>query len=93
MRRLLCWSIVLVAWPVLATAADLAEAERLIARRTNEFRAEQSLGRLEPNAALQFAAQAFADYMARTDRYGQDTPRTAGSRRIALNPAATSTAR
>jgi hypothetical protein len=70
MRRLLCWSIVLVAWPVLATAADLAEAERLIARRTNEFRAEQSLGRLEPNAALQFAAQAFADYMARTDRYG-----------------------
>ena len=41
-----------------------------MARRTNEFRAEQGLAILESNAALMTAAQAFADYMARTDRYG-----------------------
>ena len=56
--------------PAFAKEPDLAEAERLIAGRTNEFRAEQGLARLEPNAPLAQAAQAFADYMARTDKYG-----------------------
>jgi uncharacterized protein YkwD len=59
-----------LAAPALAKKPDLGEAERLIARGTNEFRAEQGLARLEPNAPLAEAAQAFADYMARTDRYG-----------------------
>jgi hypothetical protein len=59
-----------LAGPVLAKKPDLGEAERLIARRTNEFRVEHGLARLEPNAPLAQAAQAFADYMARTDRYG-----------------------
>jgi hypothetical protein len=53
-----------------AAAADLEQAERLIARRTNEFRAENGLARLEPDAALVRAAEGFAQYMARTDRYG-----------------------
>jgi hypothetical protein len=56
--------------PAAAKKPDLEEAERLITRRTNEFRAEQGLARLEPNASLREAAQGFADYMARTDRYG-----------------------
>jgi hypothetical protein len=56
--------------PAAAKKPDLDEAERLIARRTNEFRAEQGLPRLGPNASLREAAQGFAEYMARTDRYG-----------------------
>jgi hypothetical protein len=56
--------------PALAQKPDLEEAERIIARRTNDFRAEQGLARLEPNASLREAAEGFAQYMARTDRYG-----------------------
>ena len=51
-------------------AADLERVEVLVTRGTNEFRAEQGLGRLEPQAALERAASEFAAYMARTDRYG-----------------------
>ena len=64
-----------LAWLLLGAQAaradpDLAQVERLIDRRTNEFRAQQGLARLEPDAALGRAAQGFADFMARTDRYG-----------------------
>ena len=68
--RVFAGCLLLFAWPALAKAPDLGQAERLIARRTNEFRAEQGLGGLEPDAALTAVAQAFAEYMARTDRYG-----------------------
>lgn len=57
--------------PAAAVAApDLERVEATITRRTNEFRVEQKLGRLEPDAALDRAASEFAAYMARTDRYG-----------------------
>ena len=51
-------------------APGVAEVESLIARRTNEFRAEQGRERLSADPALARTARAFADYMARTDRYG-----------------------
>ena len=70
MRRALACCLLLIAAPALAKAPDLEQAERLVARGTNEFRAKQGLGRLEPDSALMTAARAFADYMARTDRYG-----------------------
>lgn len=69
MRRLAAILLALAAAAAHA-APDLGEAERLIDRSTNDFRAAQELSRLRPNAALARAAQAFADYMARTDRYG-----------------------
>jgi uncharacterized protein YkwD len=70
MRRWLV--LAALAWlPGEATAApDLERVAASIGRRTNDFRAELGLGRLEANAALDRAAQDFADYMARTDRYG-----------------------
>ena len=68
--KLLAALLLAAAAPAIAKKPDLGEAERLIARQTNGFRAEQGIARLEPNAALREAAQGFADYMARTDRYG-----------------------
>lgn len=49
---------------------DLSRAEELILRQTNEFRAESGLRELERNARLDEAAEAFAQFMARTTRYG-----------------------
>ena len=56
----------------LAQRADLAGTERLVLEATNEFRREEGVGAVRPNAALAKAAQDFADYMARTDRYGHE---------------------
>jgi len=71
MRRLLAASLLLLMGaPALGASAELGEVERLVARRTNEFRADHGLARLEPDAALDRAAQAFAEFMARNDRYG-----------------------
>ena len=72
MRRLALHALVLLALPAAAATPDLGEVERLITRGTNEFRAENRLVRLEADRALAQAAQAFAEYMARTDRYGHD---------------------
>jgi uncharacterized protein YkwD len=60
----------------LATAAiaapgpDLDAVEALIVRHTNELRVANGVAKVEPDAALGRAARSFADYMARTDRYG-----------------------
>lgn len=51
---------------------DAAEANRLIVRQTNEFRRSQGAGAVTPNAALAQAAEQFAHYMARSDRYGHE---------------------
>jgi uncharacterized protein YkwD len=53
-----------------AEGPDLPAVERRVIEGTNEFRREQGLGALAPSAGLQRAARYFADYMARTDRYG-----------------------
>ena len=49
---------------------DLSRATELIVEKTNEFRRKQELEPVKPNAELAEAAQYFADYMAKTDRYG-----------------------
>ena len=60
-----------LAAPVRAAAGpDLQAVERLVVEGTNEFRREQGLDALASSAGLQRAARYFADYMARTDRYG-----------------------
>ena len=56
----------------LAQRADLAGTQKLIVEATNEFRREEGVGAVTPNAALAKAAQDFADFMARTDRYGHE---------------------
>jgi uncharacterized protein YkwD len=63
-----------LACPAVAPAqrADLAGTERLVLEATSEFRREEGVGAVRPNAALAKAAQDFADYMARTDRYGHE---------------------
>ena len=55
-----------------APRPNLAEVSRLLIAKTNEFRAVEGAGRTEPDAKLAEAAQRFASYMARTDRYGHD---------------------
>jgi len=74
MRRLAClYAMVLACGAIAAAPApDLDQVEDLIVRRTNEFRVERGLARVEPDAALARAARAFADYMARTDQYGHE---------------------
>lgn len=53
-----------------AEGPDLQAVEGLVIEGTNGFRREQGLKALAANASLQRAARYFADYMARTDRYG-----------------------
>lgn len=70
MRRWLTLAALALAPGLAAAAPDLERVEASMARRTNEFRVEQGLVLLESNAALDRAARDFADFMARTDRYG-----------------------
>lgn len=49
---------------------ELDAAARQIVRLTNQFRQGESLGGLETNARLTEAAQVFAEFMARTGKYG-----------------------
>ena len=51
---------------------DLARVEDIIVRQTNEFRREQGLAAVREDDKLGAAARYFADYMARTDRYGHE---------------------
>jgi uncharacterized protein YkwD len=74
-RRLHCLVLVaILSCPATALAqrADLGSTERLVVEATNEFRREEGVGAVKPNPALAKAAQDFADYMARTDRYGHN---------------------
>ena len=56
--------------PPSASAKDLAPVAELIISQTNEFRKSQGLNPVAVNQDLTAAAQYFANYMARTDRYG-----------------------
>lgn len=53
-----------------AAAPDLPAVETLVLERTNDLRREQGLDTLAADARLQRAARYFAEYMARTDRFG-----------------------
>ena len=49
---------------------DLAHGKEAILSSTNQFRRQQGRPALKVNQKLADAAQSFADYMARTDKYG-----------------------
>lgn len=51
-------------------APDLAQVAKLIVQKTNEFRRDEGLENVQPNQELTETAKYFADYMAKTDRYG-----------------------
>lgn len=56
-----------------STKTDMPDAEEVadvIVKQTNKFRDAEGLRKLEHDAELHATAQYFADYMARTDRYG-----------------------
>ena len=55
-----------------ARRPELPAASQLIVKQTNAFRASNGLNELAPNNALTNAAQRFADYMAKTERYGHE---------------------
>lgn len=63
-------------------AADLARVEELVEQGTNRFRAEQGLGCLAPDAKLERAARALADFMARTDEYGHTADGSTATDRV-----------
>ncbi len=63
--------------------ADLQQVRKQIVERTNTFRKEHKRASLERNEKLDQAAQAFADYMARTGRYGHSADGNAPQERIA----------
>src|SRR5262249_46794605 len=48
----------------------IAEAAKLVTRQVDQFREAEGLGKVEVSPALRKAARQFADYMARTNRYG-----------------------
>ena len=52
------------------TRPDLSEVVQKIVDRTNEFRRERDLNAVAPNERLTKTAQYFADFMARTGKYG-----------------------
>lgn len=53
-----------------AKKPDVAEAAKQVLARANQFRKEEGLEPLGVNPHLKKAVQYFADYMARTNRYG-----------------------
>jgi len=56
--------------PVENVEVDAQEVAEMIIEQTNAFREEQGRVPVESNSKLEATAQSFADYMARTDRYG-----------------------
>lgn len=52
--------------------ADPAEAARAIVAQTNDFRRSQGLANTTRNPQLDDVARRFADFMARSDRYGHE---------------------
>lgn len=70
--RLLPLFTLLVFLPSAAVAASTTATERQVAERSNAFRQSQGLAPVTPERKLTAAAQAFAAYMAQTDRYGHE---------------------
>lgn len=81
LRSLLLLNVPLFLVPGAAPAQDkgsahLGGAIKVVLERTNSFRAAEGLGRLAVNDELTAAAQYFADFMARTDKYGHSADGT-----------------
>ena len=55
--------------PVPKPALDLARIEQMIFKETNQFRTQEKRTLLKPNPELALSAQAFAEYLARTDKF------------------------
>ena len=51
---------------------DLNQAREQVVTTTNEFREQEGLPALKPNAELSKAAQSFAEFMAETGKYGHE---------------------
>jgi uncharacterized protein YkwD len=62
---------------------DLQRAEQMIFEMTNQFRSNKGRRELRVNPALSPAAHYFADYMARTDKYGHQADGRAPAQRMA----------
>jgi uncharacterized protein YkwD len=52
--------------------ANVAETARLVVAQTNDFRRSQGLEPVAPNGRLGAAATEFAEFMARSERYGHE---------------------
>jgi uncharacterized protein YkwD len=61
------------------------EVTRLVVEQTNAFRRAQGAKPTTPNATLAATAREFADYMARTDRYGHEADGRQPSQRAAAH--------
>jgi hypothetical protein len=72
MPRLISSLILLPLFATAQPAADPAEAARLVVEQTNQFRRSQGAGPTQPKRELEQAARSFAEFMARTDRYGHE---------------------
>ena len=57
-------------WDARTTSLDLGKIAKDIVSRTNRFRQQQGLNKTQLDSQLTKAAQYFADFMARSDRYG-----------------------
>jgi uncharacterized protein YkwD len=66
-------------------AVDKFAAAQEIVKFTNELRKEHDRGKLEMNKTLTKTAQDFAEYMARTDRYGHQADGREPAERVAAN--------
>ena len=55
--------------PMAALTPDIAQTEMAIVELTNAFRAEQKLGSVKPNAQLNAAARAYAEFLAKSDMF------------------------
>jgi uncharacterized protein YkwD len=64
--------VLVAAGSAFAQRVDIPQAERLVVEQTNRFRHEQGLAPVKPDRGLEKAAHEFADYMARTGRYGHE---------------------
>src|SRR4051812_12473625 len=69
MWRALYCCLGLLAFPALAAGPDITRVARVIVAETNQAREDAGRDALVPNVKLVRIAQAFADYMAKNDRF------------------------
>src|ERR1700736_1411180 len=65
-----------------AASPNLGDVREKIIHSTNQFRVQEGRQELKANPELSKAAQAFAEFMARTDKYGHDADGKQPSERI-----------
>jgi hypothetical protein len=71
-------------FPPMASLPDLPQTEIAIVEMTNAFRRDSKLAEVKPNAALTAAARAFAEYLAKTDKFAHEADgRGPGERAVA----------